>query len=89
MRKDLEFNDLIDHVLLKMKNAGIHDAVMKRYDGNNVENCGKREKGSPLSISTTVFVFLVLITGFILSIFFFLVEFIFWTAFKTSQNFIQ
>lgn len=76
MRKNLEFNDLIDMTIIKMKDAGIHDSIMRRYgdaEGGS-GNCGKREKGSSLNLFATIFFFIVLLVGVVSSFIHFLLE---------------
>ena len=75
MKEDLEFNDLIDLTILKMKDAGIHDSILRRYgDLEGEGHCGKRAKGSSLNFFATVFFFIVLSVGIVLSMFLFLME---------------
>ena len=50
-----------------MKDAGIHDSIMRRYGDLSDGNCGKRAKGSSLNLSDTAFFFIVLLAGILLS----------------------
>ena len=87
MRKDMEFNDLIDMTIIKMKDAGIHDSIMRRYgdaEGGS-GNCGKRVKGSSLNLFTTVFFFIILFVGIVLSSLLFLLE-ISWSKCKQEKS---
>ena len=69
-----------------MKDAGIHDSVMRRYgvSEGDAGNCGKRAKGSSLSIYATVFFFIVLIVGIVISILMLMIE-MFWSKCKQRQ----
>ena len=58
---------MIDLTILKMKDAGIHDSIMRRYGDLSDGNCGKRAKGSSLNLSDTAFFFIVLLAGIVLS----------------------
>jgi hypothetical protein len=51
-----------------MKDAGIHDSIMRRYGDLSDGNCGKRAKGSSLNLSDTSFFFIVLMAGIVLSL---------------------
>ena len=86
LRKDLEFNDIINYSIMKMKDAGIHDSIMRRYDGEDGEarKCGQRAKGSALSLLGTISFFIILSVGIILSILFLMLE-IFWRAFLCGK----
>ena len=82
----MEFNDLIDYNILKMKDSGIHDSIMRRYDGiEELGKCGKREKGSSLGLSDTIFFFLVFTGGVGLSIFTLILE-ILWSSDKRRKR---
>ena len=87
LRKDLEFNDLIDLTILKMKDAGIHDSIMRRYGVGKGEagHCLKRAKGSSLNIFTTVFSFFVLLVGIVLSILMLVMEVV-WSRWKHGKG---
>ena len=66
---------MIDLTILKIKDAGLHDSIMRRYgDLEGGGHCGKRAKGSSLNFFATVFVFIVLSVGIVLSMFLFLME---------------
>ena len=76
MNKNLEFNDLIDFSILKMRAGGIHDSRLRHYDDIDGEagNCWKREEGVPLNLFATIFFFLILFVGIVLSFFLFIIE---------------
>ena len=80
MRNDLEFNDLIDLNILKMKDAGIHSSVMRRYDEGEAVDCQKRQKGSSLNLFATIFIFIVLLFGIVLSSLLFVMELV-WSTY--------
>ena len=68
-----------------MKDAGIHDSIMRRYGDVEEEECGQKEKGSSLNLFDTIFFFIVLCVGIILSIVLFLLE-IFWSSWMQSND---
>ena len=86
MHKDLEFNDIINYSIMKMKDAGIHDSIMRRYDGGDggAGKCGQQAKGSALSLLGTISFFIILSVGIILSILFLMLE-ISWRAFAHKK----
>ena len=70
-----------------MKDAGIHHYIIGRYsDKAGAGNCGKRAKGSSLSLNDTIFFFLVLFVGFLLSFFIFLLELSWSNCMKISDD---
>ena len=86
LRKDLEFNELINYTLLKMKDGGIHNSILERYEGLvELKQCGKREKGSSLGFEETIFFFLVFITGLLFSNFILAVELL-WCFFQDKRG---
>ena len=87
LRNDLEFNDLIDFTILKMREVGIHDSLMRRYDGEDgeVSSCGKKEKGSSLNIFATIFAFIVLSLGIVLSTLLLVMELV-WSKCVKKEN---
>ena len=87
LRDDLEFKDLINYSIMKMKDAGIHDSIMRRYDGGDGKpgKCGQRAKGSALNIFGTISFFIILSVGIIVSILFLGLEFL-WRAFAQEKK---
>ena len=82
LRNDLEFNDLIDLNILKMKDAGIH---RRRYDEGEAVDCQKRQKGSSLNLFATIFIFIVLLFGIVLSSFLFVMELV-WSTYIGKEK---
>ena len=69
-----------------MKDAGIHDSIMRRYGGKEAAgNCGKRAKGSSLNFFATVFFFIVLSVGIVLSLLLFVMEVV-WSRCKQKNR---
>ena len=86
LKEDLEFNDLIDLTILKIKDAGIHESIMRRYgDLEGGGHCGKRAKGSFLNFFATAFFFIVLSVGIVLSMFLFFMK-VAWSKCKNRDS---
>ena len=85
LKNDLEFNDLIDLNILKMKDAGIHNSVMRRYDEVEAVDCQKRQKGSSLNLFATIFIFIILLFGIVLSSFLFVMELV-WSTYIGKEK---
>jgi uncharacterized MAPEG superfamily protein len=70
-----------------MKDAGIHDSIMRRYGGvkESAGNCGKRAKGSSLNLFETVFFFIVLSVGIVLSFLLLVMEMV-WSRCKQKNS---
>ena len=64
-----------------MKDGGIHDSIMRRYDGGDegAGECGQRAEGTAMSLLGTISFFIILSVGIILSILFLMLEII-WRA---------
>ena len=76
---------MIDLTILKMKDAGIHDSIMRRYGDISDGDCGKRAKGSSLDLSDTAFFFIVLLTGIVLSMALLVME-VFWSRYMQENK---
>ena len=76
--KDFEFKEIINYSILKMKDAGIHNIIRKRYlaDDEKTAACGKRSEGSSLGIFGTISFFIILSLGIITSILLLILELI-------------
>ena len=69
-----------------MKDAGIHDSIMRRYGGaETAADCGKRAKGSSLNFFATIFFFIVLSVGIVLSLLLFVLEVV-WSRCKQNNT---
>ena len=76
VRKDFEFYELLNIMILKMKEGGIQFDIFKKYRDKQggVPDCSKRDKGSALGIKSVISAASVQVLGIILSIIILFVE---------------
>ena len=69
IKKDFEFYELFNLMILRMRESGLHDYTFKHYAKKRYaqSECSRRDKGDPLNMEAVISAFVVYVAGFCLS----------------------